>query len=75
MESVAEHQLRAVAGGEVAQPEENGKRPALILRFTETAEELWEIAKSCKTSEAAIRQANDLSGDVVPADTLLLIPM
>ena len=75
VESVAEHQLRAVSGGEVAQPEENGKRPALILRFTETAEELWEIAKSCKTSEAAIRQANDLSGDVVPADTLLLIPM
>ena len=71
----AEHRLRAVRGGEVTPLEEKGKKPSLILRFTEEAEELWEIAKSCKTSEAAIREVNDLSGTVIPANTLLLIPM
>ena len=75
LESTAEHQLQAVSGGEVLPAEDTGRKPSLLLRFTEEAESLWDIAKSCKTSTAAIRQSNDLVGDTVPANTLLLIPM
>ena len=67
--------LLPVSGGEVLPAEETGRKPSLLLRFTEEAESLWDIAKSCKTSTAAIRQSNDLVGDTVPANTLLLIPM
>lgn len=75
VESSAEHSLKVVSGGEIKPSEATGKRPSLILRFTEEAEELWEIAKSCKTSQTAIREANELTGETVPANTLLLIPM
>lgn len=75
IECTAEHELKAVRAATVTAPEGTEKRPALILRFTEEAEALWDIAKSCKTSEQAIREANELSEDTVPANTLLLIPM
>ncbi len=76
VESKAEHSLRCVCGGEVRPLEESTKqKPALILRFTDGQEEVWEIAKSCRTPVEAIRGANDLQQDTVPANTLLLIPM
>lgn len=75
IESTAEHELCAVSGGTVEALQETKKRPALLLRFTEDAEELWDIAKECKTSADAIREANALQEGQVPANTLLLIPM
>ena len=44
-------------------------------KSTEEQEELWEIAKACRTSLQAIEQANALDGTSVPANTMLLIPM
>lgn len=76
LECSAEHQLRRVCGGEVsplAQREE--AKPAVLLRFTDGPEEIWDIAKTCRTSVENILSANELSENAVPANTLLLIPM
>ncbi len=76
VECCAEHPIRAVCGGEMSElVQEKGRKPAVILRRTEEKEELWEIAKACRTSVHAIEQANALEGASVPANTMLLIPM
>ena len=76
LESFAEHRLRCVAGGEIAQTEATGeRRPAVILRRTETEQDVWDIAKTYRTATASVMQANDLQSPLIPADTLLLIPM
>ena len=76
LESFAEHRLRCVAGGEIAQTEATGeRRPAVILRRTETEQDVWDIAKTYRTATASVMQANDLQNPLIPADTLLLIPM
>ncbi len=76
LESRAEHALHAVSGGEVTPWEEHkGQKPAVILRFTESSQEVWEIAKACRTPVEEICKANELSSDMVEANTLLLIPM
>ena len=76
LESSAVHNLHAVCGGEISPLQEtNARRPALLLRRTDGEEDIWEIAKDCRTCVRSIREANDLKGDSVPEDTLLLIPM
>lgn len=48
----------------------------LVLRFIDEEQPLWEIAKSCGTTMAAIRQANELAAEAVSvANTMLLIPI
>ncbi|MDD6643832.1 MAG: DUF3794 domain-containing protein [Firmicutes bacterium] len=76
VESSAVHSLHAVCGGEITPlEEESGRKPALILRRTDGEEEIWQIAKDCRTSVRSIQDANDLKGTSVPENTLLLIPM
>lgn len=76
VESYAEHRMKTVCGGEIAALPENGeKKPSVILRRTDSGEELWEIAKSWRTSVQAIADANALKDSVVPENTLLLIPL
>ena len=76
VESGAVHSLHTVCGGEVTPlQEESSRKPALILRRTDGEEELWQIAKECRTSVRSIKEANDLKGSSVPENTLLLIPM
>ncbi len=48
----------------------------LILRHIDEEQQLWEIAKSCSTTMAAIRRANGLPDDVTSvSQTMLLIPI
>ncbi len=76
VESFAEHCLRSVCGGEVNElPQTEERRPAVILRRTETEQDVWDIAKAYRTAAQAVMEANALTGTVVPSDTLLLIPM
>ena len=76
VECYALHPIRALCGGEMNElSQEKGRSPSVILRRTEEQEELWEIAKACRTSVQAIEQANALDGTSVPANTMLLIPM
>ena len=54
---------------------EDARRPGVILRRTEQPEQVWDIAKACRTAPETVTAANDLQADEVPAGTLLLIPM
>lgn len=75
LESYANHRLRGVCGGTIAETQaEAGRRPAVILRRMEQEQEVWDIAKECRTGMQAVMEANGLQTSVVPAGTLLLIP-
>lgn len=76
VESTASHRLKAVMGGEITDlPEETEPRASIILRRAEGNEELWELAKTYRTSVKSIREANGLTADAIAADTMLLIPL
>ncbi len=75
-EFYAEQNLRSLSGGEIMPLEESGHgKPSVILRRTDSEEEVWEIAKSLRTPVRAIAEANAIEGTTVPANTMLLIPM
>ena len=74
IESISGTPIVMLAGlemGEVREPARN--RPSLILRRAETTD-LWELAKRTGSTEAAIRQANDLQDELDP-NRMLLIPI
>ena len=51
-----------------------GVRPSIVLRLPEQGEDLWDIAKACGTTMERIRQANELTGEEIPHNKMLLIP-
>ena len=53
-------------------PEE---KAALKIYFAGGGESLWEIAKNCHTSVEAVMEENGLTSDVLPDDTMLLVPL
>ena len=76
VESSAVHSIHAVSGGEITPlSEEAGRKPAVLLRITDSDENVWDIAKSCHAPMQSIAAANDLRDSVVPSGTLLLIPL
>ena len=54
--------------------EETPDRPSVILRTIERDTSVWDIAKACNTTQE-LTKANELQEDVVPAGTLLLLPL
>lgn len=54
--------------------EKNADRPSLIAKRVD-AVSLWEIAKDCKSTVAAICEANGLTAGVAQEGAILLIPM
>ena len=48
---------------------------ALRLYFAQPSESLWEIAKRYHTSEAAIREENDIPAEQLTDPQMLLIPI
>ena len=54
---------------------EADQRCALKIYFANGGESLWEIAKSCHTSMEAVMEENGLAADVLPDDTMLLVPL
>lgn len=73
--STARHALKAVCGGTTEPEPEDARRPGVILRRTEQPEQVWDIAKACRTAPETVTAANDLQADEAPAGTLLLIQM
>ena len=49
--------------------------PIYLSYFAGGGESLWEIAKSCHTSMEAVMEENGLAADVLPEDTMLLVPL
>lgn len=55
---------------------EQSEQPSVVLRMAAPGEELWDIAKSCSTTQERIRSANGLNeGEELPAGRMLLIPV
>ncbi len=59
--------------GDEAMPE--GDRPSVILRPAAADDTLWSLAKRCRTTPEAIREANGLEEDGAVLDGMLLIPI
>ena len=72
--TVNEQGINMITGFEIGEMEQpDPSRPSLILRRTE-GERLWDLAKSCGTTVAAICQANQLLSEPQQGQ-LLLIPI
>jgi len=54
--------------------EDAAPRPSVVLRRAVAGEQLWDIAKTYKTTITDIQAANALENDVMTADAMLLIP-
>lgn len=68
-------QVEAVVGLEAEEePEEQSRRPSVVLRMAQSGETLWHIAKAYSTTEADILSVNDISDPQRPEGQLLLIP-
>ncbi|MBQ8078552.1 MAG: LysM peptidoglycan-binding domain-containing protein, partial [Oscillospiraceae bacterium] len=77
MEGTVTHCTRTEAVAEITLPdgEAQPRDYALLLYFGRAGEPVWDIAKRCRTSVDAILDENDLAGDVLPEDAMLLIPI
>ncbi len=76
VDCTAKQQFKAVCGGKIEPFEEkNDHKPAVILRRTDAADSVWEIAKQFHTPVQEILSANQLEEETVPEGTLLLIPV
>lgn len=53
---------------------EDDRRPSVILRQTAGGEDLWEVAKACRTDPAVIEKANGLESGAPLPGGMLLIP-
>lgn len=76
LDSVAMQEIKAVCGGSI-EPFEgiSGHRPSVILRRTDEENSVWEIGKQFHTPVREILSANQLDGETVPGNRLLLIPV
>jgi hypothetical protein len=66
--------LMAVTNAEMLEnTEKSGSHYAVTVYFGESGEKLWDIAKKYNTSEESIRRRNNVSGDVLEKETMLII--
>ena len=56
------------------QPKQLGDLPAMTLYFANAGESVWDIAVRYNTAADVIMEQNKLTGDVLTADKMLLIP-
>ena len=76
LEYSAHQTLQSLCGGKL-EPDAQRKerRPSVIIRRTERAQSVWELAKQYSTTVQAISQANQLPGDQIERGEMLLIPI
>ncbi len=60
------------ANEEAAYPPE---KAALKICYASGGEPVWDIARRCRTSVEAIMEENHLTGDILPDDMMLLVPL
>lgn len=53
--------------------EKSGPHYAVTVYFGDSGEKLWDIAKKYNTSEESIRRRNEVKGDVLEKETMLII--
>ena len=52
----------------------NEPKPSVIIRMVSAGESLWDVAKTCCSTIQDICAANNLTGEIVEAGSVLLIP-
>ena len=67
-------QMRTLCDGSISE-EEKKVRPAVILRYIQQEESLWNIAKQSRTAIQNIQIVNHLNTEYVSPGTVLLMPM
>lgn len=63
----------AVTACSVDLDKKTAEKPAMVLFFGEKGENLWEIAKKYKVSEERIMKENNLSDEILPEKTMIVI--
>jgi LysM repeat protein len=69
------HNMITSAEADESKPADKDCKASLTLYFASESEPLWDIARKYYTSVNAIKQENDISEDVSPKNSMLLIPM
>lgn len=68
--------FRSITDIEVDEAQQDLGGVTLVMRYIDSEQPLWDIAKSCGTTMDAIRSANDLPADAAAvSETMLLIPI
>lgn len=75
LEFTSDQTLRTLCGGTIDEAAAEESRPSVILRVCPAGTALWELAKEYAARAESIAGANHLTGDTVPEEMLLLIPM
>ena len=63
----------AVTACSVDFEKKTGEKPAMVLFFGEKGENLWDIAKKYRVSEEKIMKENNLSEEILPEKTMIVI--
>lgn len=66
--------VRAVSDVNEISAAKDARSSSITVYFSESGENLWDIAKRYNTSEEAIRRRNNVKGDVIEKETMLIIP-
>lgn len=73
--SYASQKISSLNAAKLEPEDDSTERPSVILRSVSADTTLWDLAKTCRASEAAIRAVNHLEGDRISRDTMVLIPV
>lgn len=75
VETWSQTQLQTLCGGELAEPLNKKIYPSVILRPVTEEDTLWSVAKGCRTTGRAIREANQMGEGEEILKKMLLIPI
>lgn len=71
----AEQALPSLSEGSIEEETVTGRKPTIIVKTVKKGTELWDLAKTYRTTTADIAAANYLEGDQILEDMLILLPM
>ena len=67
--------IQMLIGGTIENADPRTAKPCVIIRREKQGRNLWDIAKSVGANEELLQIINELEGDVLPTDQMLLIPV
>ena len=67
--------IQRLIGGTIENADPRTAKPCVIIRREKQGRNLWDIAKSVGANEELLQIINELEGDVLPTDQMLLIPV
>ena len=67
--------IQRLIGGTIENADPRTAKPCVIIRREKQGRNLWDIAKSVGANEELLQIINELEGDVLPTDQMILIPV